>query len=79
MPCAKRFNLQGFRGCAVDHLSFSSGLARQKNFLFPFSHVRVPILKPDGNKGKLLTEASAKTFPLKRKLHLCSLPPHSPL
>lgn len=35
--------------------------------------------KPDGNKGKLLTEASAKTFHLKRKHHLCTLPPPNPL
>lgn len=26
--------------------------------------------------GKLLTEAGAKTYHLKRKLHLCALPPH---
>lgn len=76
---AKRFHLWGFRGWAVNHLSFSSGLTRQRSFLFPFSHVCVPVLKPDGNKGKLLTEASAKTFHLKRKLHLCALLPHSPL
>lgn len=60
-------------------MSFSSGLARQRSFLFPFSHVCVPVLKPDGNKGKLLTEAGAKTFHLKRKLHLCALLSHSPL
>ena len=39
------------------------------------THVCVPIRKPDGNMGKLLAKAGAKTFHLKRKLHLCALPP----
>lgn len=71
--------LWGPRGSTGRHFSFSSGLARQQSFLFPFSLVCVPGPKPDGNHGKLLTEASAKTFHLKRKHHLCTLPPSNPL
>lgn len=79
IPWAECSGLRGPRGSTDRHVSFSSGLARQQSFLFPFSPVCVPGPKPDGNKGKLLTEAHAKTFHLKRKRHLCTLPPPSPL
>lgn len=79
IPWAECSGLWGPRGSTGRHVSFSSGLARQQSFLFPFSPVCVPGPKPDGNKGKLLTEAHAKTLHLKRKRHLCTLPPPNPL
>lgn len=79
IPWAECSGLWGLRGSPGRHSSFSSGLARRQSFLFPFPLVCVPGPKPDGNKGKLLTEAGAKTFHLKRKRHLFTLPPPNPL
>lgn len=78
IPWAKHFNLCGFRGCAVSGLGFSSGLARQQLSFSILSCTRSNT-QTRWKPGKTLSRGRCQTFHLKRKLHLCALPPYSPL
>lgn len=78
IPWAKHFNLWGFRRCAINRFSFSSGLARQQ-FSFSILSCMRSSTKARWKPWKTLNRDCCQTFHLKRKLHLCALPPHSPL